>query len=628
MVLKSRLQMLTVVLAVAACMLLAHPYEGLRHDGILYLGQVLLNSRVPALSQDIFFVGGSQDSYSVYARLMVPIYQHLGMTVTHVSLLLAGWVALLGAVLALLRRLDPAGPAVPWGLLVFAVVSPIYGGSNLMGYGEPFVTARTFAEPLLLWSLVALLAGRTWVAVGLQAAAVMFHPLMALPGLAIGWCYLVQANRRWLWLLAVVPVVLFAGMAGMRPWDGLLKVYDPYWWALVEIRNPMVLPSKWSVDEHLRVVLDVAVLLAAARMRPVDHWTRLLHGVVATTILFFGMSALGADVLHSVLLTQLQLWRVHWITHLLALAVAPWVVLRLYRQGALWRVVAFAVALALLNAHIGRGHGIATLSLCALAALAAWRVRDVSPAVVRLACGCIVLCMLGLSAAQLHEHLGEMSWTFPNTFQGDAFAKVAGYPTVALCGFAVLMLIARKGMPGAVGALALSAALLFASAATWDQRPDLAHAVESQPADAILPFAAHLPANATVYWPQQLVPVWSLLERVNHFSPQQGAGLLFHRDTALVFGPRLEMYRRIELDHEQCRAGALMARNLAARHHCKMPTLARVVDLCGEQDAPDFLVLPDRLPFEPLATWQPPAHRDPPQTYALYACSQINPPAS
>lgn len=619
-----RLPRLIALLAIAAAMLMAHPYEGLRHDGILYLGQVLLHSRVPALGNDTFFVGGSQDSYSIYAHLMVPLYEHLGLMPTHVGMLLIGWVAMLSAVLALLQRFDCGGSTLPWGLLAFAVMSPIYGGTSVIGYSEPFVTARTIAEPLLLWSLVALLAGRTWTAAGLLALAVVFHPLMSLPVLAIGWCHLLQSDRRWLWLLAVVPAALGAALVGIAPWDGLLKVYDPYWWAMVENSNRMVMLSEWTIDEQMRLVLDIVVLLAAARLRPTDAWTRLIHAVVAMTALFIGMTVLGADILHSVLLTQLQLWRAHWIAHLLAMALSPWLVVRLYRLGDLWRVSACALVLALLIAHIGQDQGIAAMSLWLLISLAAWREIQVSHTVAQIACGFVVLSTLALSVAHLQQHLEEMRWVFPHTFPHDAFAKIAGYPTVAMTGFAALMFMAGTGRKGALAALGVSAALLMAAVHTWDQRADLARAVESPPVGAH-PFTAYLPADATVYWPNQLVPVWSLLERSSHFASQQGAGLLFNRDTALIFGPRKEMYRRIKSDREQCRAGALLAKDLAARQQCEMPTLARLEAVCSERDSPDFLVLPGRLAVDPLTTWQPPAYRDPPQRYALYSCSQIQP---
>jgi hypothetical protein len=620
----SRLQGFAALLAIAAWMLLAHPYQGLRHDGILYFGQALLNSRVPGLGEDIFFVAGSQDSYSIYSRLMVPLYEHLGLLATHVSVLLAGWLLMAGAVLALLRRFEPAGPLALWGLLAFAVMSPIYGGTWVFGYTENFVTARNFAEPALLWSLVALLAGRWRVMVALQLLAAAFHPLMTLPVMAMSWCYLAAKDRRWLWLLAAIPAALIAALAGVAPWDGLLKTYDPYWWALVETGNRQVLLGNWTLQDKLSVVLDLAVLLAVTRLRPTDDWTRLIHAVVITTIVFVSLTAVAADGWHAVLLTQLQLWRAHWVAHLMAMTLAPWLLMRLWQLGGLWQVSACASALALLNAHIGMDHGVETLALWALASLAAWPLRKASRVTVRLACASIVLCVLGLSAYQLDGELQRLSWQFPDTIWGDGFFEVAAFPTVAAAGFAALMFIAGKRLAGALAALGLSMLLLVTAAFHWDQRLDIVRAVESPPASAH-PFAAHLPANATVYWPHHLAPVWGLLERPAHFALQQGAGVLFNRNTGLLFGPRKEMYRLITDDHVHCLTGASLARSRANRLRCDAPAQHRLETLCSQPDAPDFVVLLGRLPPEPLATWRPPQHRDLPQTYALYACSQLKP---
>ncbi|MBW8891630.1 MAG: hypothetical protein JF617_05520 [Burkholderiales bacterium] len=54
-----------------------------------------------------------------------------------------------------------------------------------------------------------------------------------------------------------------------------------------------------------------------------------------------------------------------------------------------------------------------------------------------------------------------------------------------------------------------------------------------------------------------------------------------------------------------------------------MPSLERLTTLCSQLDAPDFVVLRDRLTIEPIATWRLPDHRELPQTYALYACSRL-----
>lgn len=48
------------VMTALAAWLLAHPYAGLRHDGVLYLGQVLHYLGVGDLQHDVFFAHGSQ----------------------------------------------------------------------------------------------------------------------------------------------------------------------------------------------------------------------------------------------------------------------------------------------------------------------------------------------------------------------------------------------------------------------------------------------------------------------------------------------------------------------------------------------------------------------------------------
>ncbi|RZJ07567.1 MAG: hypothetical protein EOP39_16040 [Rubrivivax sp.] len=623
----SRLPLLAALFAIAAFMLLAHPYEGVRHDGVLYLGQALLHSLVPGLAQDVFFSGGSQDRYSIYSQLMVPLYQHLGVQATHVTVLIAGWVGMLGAVWGLLRRLEPAGWPPLWGTFAVAVMSSVYGGNWVFGYAENFVTARSFAEPLLLWSLLALLTGRRGAAVALQVAAALFHPLMTLPVIAVAWCFLAEKDRRWLWLLAAVPAALLAGALGLPPWDGLFKTYDPYWWALVETGNRQVLLGNWTLSDQLNLALDVAVLLAVCRLRPLDDGTRLLYAAVVITVTFVGLAALGADGLGSVLLTQLQLWRAHWVSHLLAMALAPWLLARLWQRGGLWPASACALALALLNAHIGMEHAPAALALWALVSLAAWRAPSVSRATVGLACGGIALTALGLSLYQVHDMFRQLAWQTPATMLGDGFYRLAAFPTVAACGFAALLTIAAGGPLRKGLALGLSLALLGFTLAHWDQRTDLVRAVESAPRDAH-PFARFMPASATVYWPDKLLPVWSLLRHPSHYAAQQGAGVLFNRDTGLVFGPRKELYRRIDEDREHCQIGASIARDMAAKRACEMPTTDRLTTLCSQPDAPDFLVLRGALGQAPLATWQPPAHRDPPQTFNLHACSQLITPSA
>lgn len=609
-------------MAIIAFMWFSRPYEGLRHDGVLYLGQVLLHSRVPVLSQDTFFAGGSQDSYSIYSDLMVPLYRQWGLLATHVGVICIAWLATLTAVLTLLRRFEPRGTLPLWGAVAFATLSPMYGGANVIGYTEPFVTARTFAEPLLLWSVVALLNGRKALTAVLLAGGALLHPLLTLPLMAVAWGYLVQSDRRWAWLLVAVPPAFAAAAAGVAPLDGLLKAYDAYWWSMVETYNHMVLVSDWTASEQLRIAVDVAILLACRRLHTSLAWQRLLLAIAVTVVASVILTGIGTDLLHNVLITQLQLWRAHWIGHLLAMGLAPWLFAQLWRRGGLWQTSAMAMALALLNGHTNQGHGVATAALWALVSLAAWRAPNVSKAAVRLSVGSIFALVLGLSFVHIFTYVQQWSWIYPQTAWPDGTARIAGSPLVALAVFALLAAAGKRGPLGQTAALGLGTLLLATAAFTWDQRPDLSRAVETDTATSH-PFKAYIPANAQVYWPNELIPVWSLLERTSHFATQQGAGLLFNRGTALMFGPRRAMYQRIKSEHEMCRTGSVLMHSSTNWFACEMPDASRLIDVCKASDAPDFLVLPGSLPVAPLARWQPPAYRNAPQTYHLYACSQL-----
>lgn len=622
----SRTSTLALMIAVLAFMLFAHPYQGVHHDGVLYFGQALLNAGSQGLNQDLFFAGGSQDRYSIYGPLMSTLYGHIGRAATQVGALLASWLLMLGAVWTLLRRLDPTQATWLWGGLAFAVMSPIYGGCWILSYAETFVTARTFAEPSLLWSLVALLSSRLGLAVALQILAALFHPLLSLPVMAITWCFLCLGDRRWLWLLLAVPAAFVFAAAGVPPWDGLLKTYPPYWGALVETANHLVQLKNWALRDHLIVLQDLVILVAVARLRPADAWTRLLWAAVLMTVALMGLTALGADLLQSVLLTQVQLWRVHLVSHLLAMMLSPWLALRLWRLGGLWPLSVCALVLSLTNTHIGTDHGGPALVLWALTSLVAWRVKSASRMVIGLACTCILLCALALSVEQVHGAVRTLGWQLPTAGWGDYVAKVAAFPLVAFIGFAVLWRVARGGPAGGVVALGLSTVLAVSATWSWDQRTDLARAIDEATDASPHPFLTHVPVNATVYWPAELAAVWGLIERASHYSQPQGAGLLFNRDTALTFGPRKDLYRHINEDRERCKTGALMTRSLADLRRCEVPSPDRLSTLCSQTDAPDFVVLRDKLgALHPLATWAPPAHREPPQSYALYACTQLKP---
>ena len=613
---------LVIGLAAAATYLFARGYEGLQHDGILYNGQTLLRAGVPALRADPFFSSGSQDAFSLYSWLVAPLYQALGVNATHLVLLLLGLAASAGAIVALLRACRLAGDAAAWGLLAVAALSPMYGGLRIFGYTEPYLTARTLAEPLALLGLAACAHGRLLGACALLLLSLALHPLMALPALVIAWLMAVSQDRRWLWALAALPAAVALGALGVSPLDRLLRAFDETWWAIVSTISRHVIVTNWELRDWRSVLTDAGLLGAAWACFGTGHRARpLLTATLGATGLLLAVSAVGTVLLHSVLITQIQPWRVLWLTHLLATALAPFVLWQLWQRGGLWRLTAGFVALLLLDAQASPGYGGPLLLGALLSAALAWRGVTVSQAVLRLL---LALCALGLlvySGTHLALQLERLSWLQPQAGEPARVARVMAEPLVAAAFAGLLWRLTRSPRAGAAGLAAGLAGLALAGALlSWDRRDAFARLVESEPPQP--PLARFIPATATVYWHDNVGAVWQLLGRASHYSRLQSAGSLFGRDTALTFAPRRAAYQAIDDAREQCETGAALGGQREALNACATPPLALVERLCRQAERPDFLVFSSPLPVPALSTLSAGSRR-----FSLYACTQFQQPA-
>lgn len=607
---------LVVGLASSALYLLARGYEGLQHDGVLYFAQALVRGRTPALRADPFFSGGSQDAFSLYSLLIAPLYELWGPSFTHQALLLLGLAASALALLALLRDLGLRACA-PWGLLAVAVLSPMYGGLRVFSYTEPFLTARTLAEPLLILSLIANLRGRLGLALGLLAVALTLHPLMTLPAVAVAWLMAVMRDRRWLWVLGLVPVVLALGYRGMSPMDRLLQFYDPLWWALVEDTNKQVVLTNWNRRDAWYALTDVGVLAFAMKLlEPRQPGRQLLAALLAATALLMAVSHVGTVVLHNVLITQIQPWRILWLTHLLAAGLAPFVMWQFWQRGGLWRLTSAFLALALLDAQSSAGHGWPLLPGCLLSAGLAFGGVTVSRAVQRLLLGLCALGIVAYSGTHLAWQLERIDWLQPHAGLVERLARTAMEPLFAAGLVGVLAWWASRGAWARRAALALSGASLCLAAAAWDRRDELARLTESPPARP--PFVELIPVGATVYWPDNLGAIWGLLGRTSHYSRHQAAGMLFNHTTAETFAPLRKAYKHIEEFRMRCEMGVALGGTREMLGECITPRMDLLVELCSQPAHPDFMIFGTPLPVAPLSVWSVDQAR-----FSLYACRQF-----
>lgn len=615
----SRLLSFNLWLIVCALWVCARPYRGVRHDGLLYLAQVFHRLDPATYGADLFFRYGSQDRFSIFSLLMAPLVRHWGVTPVECGVLFLAQAALLAAVA---RLFDAAGlRAWRWpALLMLACFPHIYGGLGTLGFAEPFLTARTLAEPLAVWTLVALLRKRWGSAFVLAAAASMMHPIVTLPVLVVAWVMLSLENRRWLWAAAVVPLILGLAAAGFAPFDALLQRFDATWWNTVHVRNSLVFVSQWLVEDHQSTVLDLLILAVAWRLASHPAQSRLCLASLLSAASLLAVSLLGADLAHDVLITQSQLWRVMWWVHMFTLALTPWLVAALWTGSRTRKAAALACVVAILAIGADWATGWVFVSMFAAALAADARGYVLSTSLFRAVAACLALAVLTMSAVLFVNDLQTI------TAETSRIADVAWYRVlfavpamaIAIGGLAVLV---QSGQRRVIGT-AVAAGLVAIAATQWDQRSTWTTYVDSAHATPH-PFDAIVPAGEPVFWIDDVTATWFVLHRPSYFSRPQGSGLLFNRATAVEYERRASAFAPLVAQQAVCSIMTSLGGDPSRAARC-FPTLPAVEPICRLADGPRFLVFKTPLERGVVARWRfEGANVGERADYFLHDCKQI-----
>jgi hypothetical protein len=208
---------------------LTHPYNGIRHDGILYMAQALLELH-HNLSLDPFFIFGSQNNYTIFSYIYAFFIKIMGLNKAAIVLLIIGQVAFLSSVFYLLRKFLSFNLAV-LGIMALSIIPPWYGGYHIFSYGEAFLTARTFAEVLSILA-IAFAVDKKWVlSIIFLIFSALMHPLIALPAIVIVWVFFSIEYRTIGLSLAIFGFFVFVLRAflGISPFNKILLMYDPKW---------------------------------------------------------------------------------------------------------------------------------------------------------------------------------------------------------------------------------------------------------------------------------------------------------------------------------------------------------------------------------------------------------------
>ncbi|HEY8361222.1 MAG TPA: hypothetical protein VIL30_27525, partial [Ramlibacter sp.] len=451
--------------------------------------------------------------------------------------------------------------------------------------------------------------------------AMLFHPLVVIPVIVMAWVVLVVRDRRWAWALLAVPAVLALALAGVRPMAALLQFYDAPWWEAVTKANGQVLVLTWPREDWVLLAFDCAVLWVAARAFPSAGL--MLRVAAAATVVLAGISALGGDLLHNVLITQLQVWRAHWVSHLLSLALLPAMLLRTWRRDDLRAQTLVLATMAVAVATNARYPN--DIYLAGWAAFALWLhvVRGpVEVRVLKIARIATVVALVGTCILVVASTGGQLYAARGNHLSASNIVLLAmTLPALSLPVLLYLLRAQQRGGAPAAAAVAVVLAAIAFGAAHWDQRPPWTRYVEEH-LFTEHPFEKLIGPTQQVLWWEQSHAVWALLHRPSYYSGAQGAGLLFNRETALEHRRRASVVGPMSLQRDACDVMAAIGFPNQTGKPC-WPTIEAVEEVCRGVRGPDFLVMDRVLDRGLVAKWSAEVSPGNHWTYYLHDCKQI-----
>jgi len=592
-------------------------YPGIYHDSILYLGQGLVERWPDIYGQDLFFLHGSQASYTIMPWLLGKAFGMVSPPAVFMWGTLASMLGFAAASWFCLCAMLPERQRY-WAWLGALCLPSIYGTVRIFSYNEPFLTSRPIAETFCLVALGLMLRQRWLLGIATLACAALFHPLQAIGAALVIWPWLVMRDRRWLRAIWLALPLLLLAISGIEPFVGLVRRTDPLWYA--EMRNsPQIFMTLWAANDFKVIAFDLLVLLQARRVLGGQFGSWCLAAVVGMVI-GMGASLLLVDGLHLVLPSGLQLWRSHWLAHWFSMAAIAALLFHHLRTAQL--VGALLLTLTALLAWGETAWGwlaLATIYLVWPSVPIETRSR-IEPLLRRL----FLLAILLLFA----NHAGnEFHWFKEANFRLDRYPidrRLLVFPALAL-GLPLLATVLWERAGHTAKAVLFTLVLCPAGvvvASIWDSRSPLQQQVEES---AYKPnvFGIDIPIGAQVFWhPESLVSVWLVLQRPSFYSTGQLAGQMFNRRTALEGKRRRDRILPLISESNKCQDDALTDEQKLRCHVSKESmdfACARTSGL-----APDFLVLPHEQPQRPLGTWtlKNPATGELLAKYRLYRCSE------
>jgi hypothetical protein len=299
--------------------LLLRGYHGLLGDGQIYAFQAL--SRIHTqFAADLYLQNTSQDQFTIFSPIYAWFISWFGLEQAARLLTLVFTLWFLVAAWSIAHTL--AGRDAAWlAICLLLVVAGSYGGSGVFRFSDQFLTARLPAEAMIVTSLAFFVRGRRWPSFAIATIALIFHPLVSLPGLLLLICLWVpnQAASAGAVLGVLLTLAVAIAATAIPSLTPALPLMDASWLDTVRERSQFLFLQLWTYrDWELNVrpffsLAFTAIAIQDIRIRKICYAAALTGSAGLAIALIAGLIGPVA------LFVQGQAWRWEWIPSLLQL---------------------------------------------------------------------------------------------------------------------------------------------------------------------------------------------------------------------------------------------------------------------------------------------------------------------
>jgi hypothetical protein len=606
-------------LLLAVVWLIMHRYRGLDNDAQIYALQALVRIH-PALGTDLYFQHTSQDAYSVFSpfyasviKLMALRSATLLLTVLFISwFLVAAWM--------LAREL--CGRSLAWLSVGALIIIPgAYGGSGIFHFSDLYLTARLPAEAMIVTALALHFRGWKRLGLAIAAGALFVHPLMALPGLLLLICLSVRRQTALLGagvgLLGTLGIALVAQRVPEAA--HMITVMDSAWLDVVRERSQFLFLNLWSVADWKLNTQPFVSLVITILAVPDAQIRKLCAGAIVVGLAGLAVAFVASCVTPVAILIQGQAWRWVWITDFVGILLLAPTVLRVWRDekcGALCSILAV----------VGWTFSVVDGLTCVSIALLLWLARPYIPdrAIPYLRWAGYALGLI------LAAWVAATCWTILTSasvgHEPPALAKLRGIVRLDISAVMLIGLlwhwlrITRSLVWLTTTVAVLLAAVVYISPKSFDAFSDA-----GSPAliDEFADWRKIIPPTSSVYLADKYDTgafAWFALDRPNYLSPDQSAGVVFARETALEIRRRSEVVLPLEQPYWKIQSNLRDVHKPTDKKASdyRPLTAKSLVSVCNDPQL-GFVIAKENVGFDPIIHTHSGAWKD----WNLYDCRHV-----